>query len=39
MTRRVAVDMLHLSTGASMVDPLVKFVTFRRRRRWNLPGQ
>ncbi len=39
MTRRVAVDMLHLSTGTSMVDPLVKFVNFRRRRRWNSPGQ
>ncbi len=39
MTRRAAVDMLHLSTGASLVDPLVKFVTFRRRRRWNSPGQ
>jgi uncharacterized protein (DUF58 family) len=39
MTRRAAVDMLHLSTGASLVDPLVKFVNFRRRRRWNLPGR
>jgi uncharacterized protein (DUF58 family) len=39
MTRRAAVDMLHLSTGASLVDPLLKFVTFRRRRRWNSPGQ
>jgi uncharacterized protein (DUF58 family) len=38
MTRRAAVDMLNLSTGATLVDPLVKFVTFRRRRRWNLPG-
>ncbi len=38
MTRRAAIDMLHLSTGASLVDPLVKFVTFRRRRRWSLPG-
>ena len=39
MMRRAAVDMLRLSTGASIVDPLLKFVTFRRRRRWNLPGQ
>ncbi len=39
MTRRATVDMLRLSTGGPLVDPLVKFVTFRRRRRWNLPGQ
>jgi uncharacterized protein (DUF58 family) len=39
MARRATVDMLHLSTAGSLVDPLVKFVTFRRRRRWNLPGQ
>jgi uncharacterized protein (DUF58 family) len=39
MTRRATVDMLRLSTGEPLVDPLVKFVTFRRRRRWNLPGQ
>ena len=39
MMRRGAVDTLRLSTGSSLVDPLVKFVTFRRRRRWNLPGQ
>lgn len=38
MTRRAAVDMLRLSTGSSLVEPLVKFVNFRRRRRWNLPG-
>jgi len=38
MTRRATVDLLHLSTAGSIVDPLVKFVTFRRRRRWNLPG-
>jgi uncharacterized protein (DUF58 family) len=38
MTRRATVDLLHLSTAGSLVDPLVKFVTFRRRRRWNLPG-
>ncbi len=38
MTRRATVDMLRLSTGGPLVDPLVKFVTFRRRRRWNLPG-
>jgi hypothetical protein len=39
MTRRTAVDMLQLSTAISLVDPLVKFVTFRRRRRWSSPGQ
>ncbi len=39
MTRRAAVDMLRLSTAPSLVDPLVKFVTFRRRRRWSSPGQ
>ena len=39
MMRRGAVDTLRLATGSSLVDPLVKFVTFRRRRRWNLPGQ
>jgi uncharacterized protein (DUF58 family) len=38
MTRRAAVDMLRLSTATSLVDPLVKFVTFRRRRRWSSPG-
>ncbi len=38
MTRRATVDLLELSTAGSLVDPLVKFVTFRRRRRWNLPG-
>jgi uncharacterized protein (DUF58 family) len=38
MTRRATVDLLQLSTAGSLVDPLVKFVTFRRRRRWNLPG-
>jgi uncharacterized protein (DUF58 family) len=39
LMRRAAVDTLHLSTGTSLVDPLLKFVTFRRRRRWNSPGQ
>ncbi|HLW60938.1 MAG TPA: DUF58 domain-containing protein [bacterium] len=39
MMRRAAVDLLSLSTGTSLVDPLLKFVTFRRRRRWNSPGQ
>jgi uncharacterized protein (DUF58 family) len=39
MTRRATVDVLHLSTAGSIVDPLLKFVTFRRRRRWNSPGQ
>ncbi|HKV45170.1 MAG TPA: DUF58 domain-containing protein [bacterium] len=37
--RRASVDLLRLSTGTSLVDPLLKFVTFRRRRRWNSPGQ
>ncbi len=37
--RRTGVDMLTLSTGASLVDPLLKFITFRRRRRWSLPGR
>ncbi|TMI83327.1 MAG: DUF58 domain-containing protein [Bacillati bacterium ANGP1] len=39
LMRRASVDMLRLSTGTSLVDPLLKFVTFRKRRRWNLPGQ
>ncbi len=39
LMRRASVDMLRLSTGASLVDPLLKFVTFRKRRRWNLPGR
>jgi uncharacterized protein (DUF58 family) len=39
MMRRATVDLLSLSTSTSLVDPLLKFVTFRRRRRWNSPGQ
>ncbi len=39
MMRRAAVDLLQLSTGSSLVEALVKFVTFRRRRRWNSPGR
>ncbi len=37
--RRAGVDMLSLSTGSSLVEPLLKFVTLRRRRRWNSPGR
>ncbi len=37
--RRTGVDMLTLSTGASLVDPLLRFITIRRRRRWSLPGR
>ncbi len=37
--RKTGVDMLTLSTGTPLADPLVKFITFRRRRRWSLPGR
>jgi uncharacterized protein (DUF58 family) len=37
--RRTGVDQLLLSTGASLLDPLLKFITYRRRRRWSLPGR
>jgi len=37
--RRTGVDMLTLSTEASLVEPLLRFILFRRRRRWNLPGR
>jgi len=37
--RRTGVDSLHLSTSASLVDPLLRFITLRRRRRWSLPGR
>lgn len=37
--RKTGVDMLTLSTGIPLVDPLVKFITFRRRRRWRLRGR
>jgi len=37
--RNTGVDMLTLSTATPLVDPLVKFITFRRRRRWSLRGR
>jgi uncharacterized protein (DUF58 family) len=37
--RKTGIDMLTLSTGTPLVDPLVKFITLRRRRRWSLPGR
>ena len=37
--RRLGVDMLTLSTSASLVEPLLKFVMLRRQRRWSLPGR
>ncbi len=37
--RRTGVDMLTLSTGTALVDPLLRFITLRRRRRWSLPGR
>ena len=37
--RRIGVDMLTLSTGLSLVDPLLKFIMLRRQRRWSLPGR
>jgi hypothetical protein len=38
--RRARVDTLELSTAASLLDPLIKFVSLRRqRRRWRLPGR
>jgi uncharacterized protein (DUF58 family) len=36
--QRTRVDLLTLSTGAGLVDDLLRFITLRRRRRWNLPG-
>jgi hypothetical protein len=39
VTRRTGVDMLTLSTATSLVDPLLRFITIRRRRRWSLPGR
>lgn len=39
VTRRTGVDMLTLSTSTSLVDPLLRFITIRRRRRWSLPGR
>ena len=37
--RRTGVDVLTLSTGARLVDDLLRFITLRRRRRWSLPGR
>jgi len=38
--RRARVDTLELSTAGAMVDPLVKFVTYRKQRgRWRSPGR
>jgi uncharacterized protein (DUF58 family) len=38
--RRARVDTLELSTASSMVEPLVKFITVRRRAaRWRSPGR
>lgn len=38
--RRARVDALELSTAASMVEPLVRFITLRRQRgRWHSPGR
>lgn len=37
--RSARVDVLPLSTHTSIVEPLVRFVTFRRRRRWSSRGR
>lgn len=37
--RSAGVDVLRLSTHESIVPPLVRFVTYRRRRRWSSPGR
>ena len=37
--QRTGVDLLTLSTGAGLVDDLLRFITIRRRRRWSLPGR
>lgn len=40
MFRNARVDVLDLSTAEPLVDPLLKFVTYRRRKgRWNLAGR
>lgn len=40
MFRTSRVDVLDLSTAEAMVDPLLRFVTYRRRKgRWNLAGR
>ena len=36
---KTGVDLLTLSTGAGLVDDLLRFITLRRRRRWSLPGR
>ncbi len=37
--RQARVDVLTLSTHTSIVEPLVRFVTYRRRRRWSSRGR
>ncbi len=37
--RSAGVDVLTLSTHTSIVEPLVRFVAFRRRRRWSSRGR
>lgn len=37
--RHARVDYIELSTAESMVDPLVRFVMRRKRRRWSSPGR
>ncbi|MCL6498405.1 MAG: DUF58 domain-containing protein, partial [Firmicutes bacterium] len=37
--RQARVDVLTLSTHTSVVEPLVRFVTYRRRRRWSSRGR
>lgn len=37
--RQAGVDALSLSTHESLVGPLVRFVAYRRRRRWSSPGR
>jgi len=38
--RTARVDVLDLSTADVLVDPLLKFITYRRRKgRWNLAGR
>ncbi len=40
MFRNARVDVLDLSTAEPLVDPLLRFVTYRRRKgRWNLAGR
>lgn len=37
--RAARVDALAVSTAEPLIDPLVRFITFRRRRRWNSSGR